>query len=303
MEKWKSYKKTRTVSMVKGMRLSAVLAVSVLCVGGIICMCCKFSGSDDTTTYEAPQVESSSTGMVISMEPVSGTSYINVYRRTVSSGAYSDYISIGQIDLNGSGKSWPATVTFPDPYALSGVSYQYRARYYANGYKVTAWSVTVDGQVSVTGTVVYTVDSAATLVYSSDYKTLTVSGTITAPTSITSVEPKIALATSSVSSLFDVSSVADASEIHLTDILPSSYYDTSVSVTGIVGEIKSVSADSNYIRYYWTAPASVTMTDGTNTITSFTIASASSSTGNDYSSPSQSVRTLLPAAVSSDYSK
>jgi hypothetical protein len=123
-------------------------------------------------------------------------------------------------------------------------------------------------------------------VYRSDYKTLTISGTITEPTAGT-FNPKIALKTDSAASLFSLSDVSDTTEIHLTDILPSSFYDTDVSVIGILGETSSTSADGLYTCYYWLAPASITMVDGSlNTITSFKITSSSSTTDNDYSSPS-----------------
>jgi hypothetical protein len=289
--------------MIKKTYVPVAIAVSI---AAAVCVCCKFTTDNaGTTTYEAPQVSSSSTGVAISIVPIADTTYINVYRRKVlSSSTYSTPSSIGEIKP-AAGKSFPSSVIFTDPYALSGTNYQYRVRYYNSSYKVSSWSTTAAGDVTASGTVVYSAGSAG-LTYDSDYKTLTISDAdITAPTGISSVSPQIALATSSTASLFPLTSVAQNTVIHLTDILPSSYYGTAVSVLGIVGEVETESTDETYTCYYWTDPASITMTDGTDTISSFTIASSSSSTDNDYSSPSSNIvnkSVLMPEKVSYDYS-
>jgi hypothetical protein len=277
--------------MKREIRLPVVILASAVCAVSFLYVSCKFkSDSSDETTYEAPQADSSSGGIALSIVPVSGTTYINVYRRQVSGGTYGGAVNIGEIKPKGT-SSFPASVIFTDPYAFSGTTYQYRARYYDSGYKVSDWSTQITGKVSAgSSTYVYAVDSAAKLVYSNEYKTLTISGTITAPTA-DSFDAKIALKTSSAASLFGLTSISDGTVIHLTDILPTSFYGTSVSVTGILGETSSDSADDLYTSYYWLVPASITMvdTDG-NTITSFKISSSSSTTDNDYSSPSASVR-------------
>lgn len=295
----------RTIIMVRRIRLQAMMLVSAVFAAVVFCAGCRFSsGSSDKTTYEAPQADSSSGGITLSIVPVSGSSYINVYRREVSGSSYSDPVNVGEIKP-ADGSSFPASVIFTDPYAFSGTTYQYRARYYNSSYKVTEWSVEISGKVSGSGTYVYTVDSGAELVYSSEYKTLTISGTITSPTADT-FDPKIALKTDSAASLFGLTAVSDGTVIHLTDILPSSFYNTDVSVAGILGETSSESVDELYTCYYWLVPSSITMVDGDgDTITSFQISSSSSTTDNDYSSPSANISKTAESAAAaglSDYS-
>ena len=291
--------------MIKKPYMPAVISFSIIAAFCIFCVCCKFTTDEaGTTTYEAPQVSSSATGVTMSIVFIENTGYINVYRRKVlSSSTYSTPANIGEIKP-ASGKTFPGSVIFTDPYALSGINYQYRVRYYDSSYKVSSWSTTVAGGVTASGTVVYTVGSAV-LTYDSDYKTLTISAAIGAPAGIPSVSPQIALAAGGTASLFPLSSIASGTVIHLTDILPSSYYGTAVSVLGIVGEVVTDSEDKRYTSYYWTEPTTIPLEEGGSTITSFTIASSSSTTDNDYSSPSSNIlnKSLsAPAAVPHDYS-
>jgi hypothetical protein len=294
--------------MIKKPYMPAVISFSIIAAFCICCVCCKFTTDDaETPSYEAPQVSSSSTGVAISIVSIENTRYINVYRRKeLVSGTYATPVNIGEIKP-ASGKAFPASVIFNDLYALSGTKYQYRVRYYDSSYKVSSWSTTVTGEVTVAApsAVVYTVGSAV-LTYDSDYKTLTISdAAIGAPSGIPSVSPQIALAAGSTASLFPLSSIAKDAVIHLTDILPSSYYGTAVSVLGIVGEVETDSEDKTYTCYYWTEPSAIALKEGGSTIASFTIASSSSTTDNDYSSPSSNIlnKSLsAPAAVPHDYS-
>jgi len=259
-----------------------------VCAASFLFLCCRFTSADTTAvTYEAPQAASSSGGITLSIVPVSGTSYINVYRRQVSGTGYTDAVNIGEIKPAGSSTFSSSSVIFKDPYTFSGTTYQYRVRYYDSSYKVSEWSVKLNGAVSgSSSSYVYTIDSGAVLKYSSEYKTLTVEGTVSSP-ALGTFDPKIALKTDSAASLFGLTAIASGTEIHLTDILPTSFYDTDVYVTGILGETSSESADELYTCYYWLVPASITMVDSDgNTITSFKITSSSSTTDNDYSSPS-----------------
>ena len=292
--------------MIKKPYMPAVISFSIIAAFCIFCVCCKFTTDDaETPSYEAPQVSSSATGVTIALVSIENTRYINVYRRKVlSSSTYSTPANIGEIKP-ASGKTFPGPVIFTDPYALSGTKYQYRVRYYDSSYKVSSWSTTVTGEVTASGSVVYSV-TGASLSYDSDYKTLTISGAaIGAPDGIPSVSPQIALAAGSTASLFPLSSIAENAVIHLTDILPSSYYGTAVSVLGIVGEVVTDSEDKTYTSYYWTEPTTIALKEGISTIASFTIASSSSTTDNDYSSPSSNIlnKSLsAPAAVPHDYS-
>jgi len=292
--------------MMKKTYIPVVIAVSIIAAACILFVCCKFTTDDaGTPAYEAPQVSSSSTGVAISIVSIENTGYINVYRRKdLGSSTYSTPVNIGEIKP-ASGKTFPSSVIFTDPYALSGTKYQYRVRYYDSSYKVSSWSTTVAGGVTASGSVVYSV-SGVTLVYDADYKTLTITdAAIGAPAGIPSVSPQIALATGSTASLFPLSSIAKDAVIHLTDILPTSYYGTAVYVRGIVGEVVTDSVDKTYTCYYWTDPTVIPLTDGTNAIASFTIASSSSTTDNDYSSPSSNIlnKSLsAPEAVLHDYS-
>jgi len=276
-----------------------------VCAASVFFLCCKFTSDNSAeTTYEAPQAASSSGGITLSIVPVSGTSYINVYRRQVSGTVYSDPVNIGEIKPAGSSTFTSASVIFKDPYTFSGTTYQYRVRYYDSSYKVSEWSVKLNGAVSgSSSSYVYTIASGTELKYDSELKILTISGTITSPAAGT-FDPKIALKTAGAASLFSLKDLS--STIHLTDILPISFYDTDVSVTGILGEISSESTDKLYICYYWLVPAPITMVDSSgNTITSFKISSSRSTTDNDYSSPSAYMRvTPVTTAGSglSDYS-
>jgi hypothetical protein len=278
---------------------------SAVCAASLFFICCKFKSDDtDETTYEAPQTASSAGGITLAIVPVSGASYINVYRRLVTGSSYADPVNIGEIKPDSSSTFSSEAVQFTDPYTFSGTTYQYRVRYYDSSYKVSEWSVKVSGAVSgSSSSYIYTIVSGTKLIYSSELKTLTISGTINSP-ALGTFDPKIALKTDSAASLFSLKDLS--STIHLTDILPASFYDADVSVIGILGETSSESTDKSYTCYYWLAPVPVTMTDtNSNVITSFKITSASSTTDNDYSSPSVYMGitpVTAAAACLSDYS-
>ncbi len=95
----------RTIIMVRIIRLQAVMLIPAVCAAVVFYAGCRFtSGNSDKTTYEAPQADSSSGGITLSIVPVGGTDYINVYRREVSGTSCSDPVNIGEIKPAGVGQ-------------------------------------------------------------------------------------------------------------------------------------------------------------------------------------------------------
>jgi hypothetical protein len=285
------------------MRKNIRWLLPVVFCGIAICISCNiisFASSSGESTYDAPEVKSETTGITCSIHPLTNASYINIFRQKITTSSSSEKVYGAEVNIGElkpyDGSTFPDSIMFSDQFAYvtTGVTYRYKARYrVSSAYKTSEWSEALSGAVTNSSgyTVVYS-GSGVYFKYDPDLYTLTLSGALTAPTAAT-FTPKIALTTSSESSVFKLAGVAVSNVFYLRNVLPSSYLDTAVTVTGVIGELKTLypnETSPTYIQYYWTEPLTVPVyeSDDTNlysTLTTITISSAGSETTDvDYSS-------------------
>lgn len=276
-------------SMKKSLFIAAAAAVFIITAF----TACKFTNTA-SESIAAPEIKSEAVGITLSISVPSGTSYINVYRKNIT--ASGDQVNIGEI--RPAGTSLPSSVMFTDPYAVSGVEYSYRVRFNISGsYKISNWTEKTAGLVPVTAPV-YT--GPAEFLYIENEATVTLTADVTAPAAGT-FTPRLALASSSRATLFEMSGITSGTKLYLRSILSADYLDTPLSELGIVGQVQTKSETGTYTQYYWTEPLSVPFTDGTNTLSTITVPSSANADGGDYTSPSASVAVSAAEEAQHDY--
>ncbi|MCR5187426.1 MAG: hypothetical protein K6C97_00720 [Treponema sp.] len=247
----------------------------------------QFNGSSLLTK---PDVEAKTNHITISIPLQStDTSYINIYRKK-STDSDDDIVNLG-ILYPSSFDSTASAYIFEDYLVVEDTTYLYRARYLEeDGYYTTNWSneVTAEGGYSSTDSLTYDADSAS-FTYDEDDYSLTISGTITAPSSIsdfsTNYTPMLIVKTEEETQTFNLTSIAASTVISLKTILPSDFLDTEITIVGLTAgkkEYVDASATTLVTKYlYWIEPTEISISGYSDN--TFTIPSSESTDGYDYS--------------------
>lgn len=261
--------------------------------------------SSQTTEENVPEVANTTSGITISVKPDSGTKYINVYRQNMTV-ANSPVVSLGELLPD---DEFPSTVLFIDRFALNGIKYRYRIRFYAlEKYSYTDWTGSITSACTLTDAPNYTSAAGAKMTFAEDGYTLTLSGTVTEPTLTLltgeTLTPKVALQTvpadtsvKTESSVFTLKAITDGTVFDGNKMLPYSFRNVPLKVLGLVAEISfAPTASGKYTEYYWSEPLSaslVKMVESVETpITTFTVVFSADPTDIDYSSPSESINSI-----------
>jgi hypothetical protein len=239
---------------------------------------CKITNGEDETV-SAPTVNITGATIGVSFAPQSGMTYANIFRQSCAASSFSGTVTtvnVGQI-IPASTSSLPNSFIFYDAYVSSALYYRYYIRFY-NGSYVYSDTSAVIRNTSGTGIAVLTVTSAALAYdcnnYTADY-TLTLSTDTTVPDSkFTSVAVCISNGTKAkpltLGATTASTTLSSAAAIDLQKKLPSGFFDTPLTVTGLIGVYPAKSSDKKYTEYYWTTPTTsvtvnrtVTDSDGT----------------------------------------
>ena len=79
--------------------------------------------------------------------------------------------------------------------------------------------------------------------------------------------------------------ITTSEKINLRGLLPEGYYDTDLTITGLLGQRTEKNEDDETMRVYWTLPTSIPVYKGESTIDSFSVSSEIGDNGLDYSNP------------------
>ncbi len=260
---------------------------------------------------------SENNSIILAVPYKENSDYINIFRK-VADEDDDEAKNIGQI-IPASETS--KTYSFIDSFTVSGIEYQYCARYKVlNEYESTDWSDAITAtstyttsddvpkpEISATTNVTtvsfeYSETSASlSLVNSTDGDT----ASIDVPSDISDYNLCFVVSNGSTTTTFDL--VSDAGEsytnastaINLTSTLTTGYFNKSITINGIVGqyvvETRKTSEDDSELRYttvYWTDITEIEVTgdvedEDDNGRTPFVVKYASSDNGNyDYSAKS-----------------
>lgn len=264
--------------------LIAILSLSVFS--------CKIK-IEDTELFDKPLVNVTSKQVTLIIPKMSNdTDYINVYRRDKKN---DKIINIGIIypdALENDGKNY----SYIDELVKKGHSYDYRTRYHTNGeYFYSEWSDNIEIKTTYnfyadSDVLVYKPGSSY-LLYNKDDYTLTITGTITAPTAITDFStdftPMLIIKSKKVTQVFKIPSIADTYKIPLRTILPLDFMDTPITIEGLVGQKNiyvdaSVPDDERVTKtVIWTEPAAIEV-QGAGSEKKITVKSQSGNEGLDY---------------------
>ena len=264
--------------------LIAILSISVLA--------CNIKIQEEEL-FDKPLVNVTTKQVTIIIPKMSSdTDYINVYRRDKQN---DKVINIGIIypeALENDGKNY----SYIDELVKKGHSYDYRTRYHTNGeYYYSEWSDTIE----IKSTYNFYADAdvllykpgSTYLLYNRDDYSLTIKGTITAPTAITDFstdyKPMLIIKSKKATQVFKILDIANDTKIALRSILPLDFMDTPITIQGIVAqkniyEDPSVPDDEKVTKVViWTEPASIDV-QGAGSDKKITVKSQSGNEGLDY---------------------
>lgn len=247
----------------------------------------------ETNLKKRPDTELSAGGITLTARKI-GTNedYIIFYRRDVTKEKEGQYdkatvVNVCLIYTAGLDEN-NASYIFEDTNVDSACGYQYMARYHEKDgtYYATAWT---DKIIPNTGTIVkYDTTDSRTFSYTEASKTLTLSKALT---QITDYVPMLAISTEETAALFETA-YDDTNKVYLTsynlgDILPSNFFDTEITIIGIVGQkteyVDPKATDKVTKRLVWTEPYKISIAGkSSNTLT---VSTSSGDSGIDFSQP------------------
>lgn len=221
----------------------AFLAVSIFS--------CKLK-MEDEDLYDKPGVNITQNQVTVIIPKVgNGTKYINVYRRDKQN---DEAINIGILyhpqALENDGKNY----CYIDSLITKSHSYEYRVRYYIDGeYYYSEWSDKIFIESTYNA-----YDESVNLAYRAngcyleyeptDYS-LTFRGNIQTPSfteySSQNYKPMLIVQCGDKTQVFDVPAITDTTKVALRSILPSDFFDTDISIQGIVAQRTIFDDDSD----------------------------------------------------------
>lgn len=269
------------------------LSAISICLVSIFIFNCKLH-VQDKDTLDRPEIINTSTGVGITITRYSqDTSYINIYRRDVTSTSpdKATAINIGVLFPSSYNKS-DKTYFIEDLILLKNHKYQYMVRYCEpEGYSYTDWTDTI----SIPSSAGY--DESTKLSYSStsckfrynqDNSILTLVGTLTTPGISgfsSNWRPALVVSNNEKTVVFELTSASDGDQINLRKNLPPDFLDKEIKIEGIVGQRKIKTSENQTQKdklIFWTPILSLKIQGyGGNIIE---VKSESGSTGYDYSS-------------------
>lgn len=264
--------------------LIAILSLSVFS--------CKIK-IEDTELFDKPLVNVTSKQVTIIIPKMSNdTDYINVYRRDKKN---DKIINIGIIypdALENDGKNY----SYIDELVKKGHSYDYRTRYHTNGeYFYSEWSDNIEIKTTYNfyadSDVLLYKPGSTYLLYNKDDYSLTITGTITAPTAITDFStdftPMLIIKSKKATQVFKIPSIGNGDKIALRSFLPLDFMDTPITIEGLVAQ-KNIYVDASVPddelvtkTVIWTEPAAIEV-QGAGSEKKITVKSQSGNEGLDY---------------------
>ena len=244
---------------------------------------CQLVEISESAKITCPDLKKSdSQGIIVSLKnSIQDIDYVNIYRQEVNE-LSTDSNSNGPIE--NIGLLFPignnTTFVYEDKYVFKNKTYRYYARLYdkQEGYTLTNWTSGIKPDKGIEGnssnTITYSIGTTAKLIYNSLDKKLTISGSIVPPNSIENFENKFkpALVFSSSAGTQAISFVSDTenespihngNEIHLLEILPSTFFNTDLEIKGIVAQYEEIDNDELQ-RVIWTELKSIPVYDTDN---------------------------------------
>lgn len=206
---------------------------------------CNWLTIQDEDTFDAP-IANSMAQITLSIRRYSSeTKYITIYRRDISTAAEPEQATLEKIALlfPSAYPSNEANYLFQDSYVISNHKYQYKVRYAEpDGYFYSAWSKTVQtpaGTGYANANILHYNTRNVRFQYSDSDFTMKIVGDIGLPqiqNFATEWHPVMAFETDTVNQVFELSSIANNTIISMPGLLPSEFYNTNVTVTGLIGE-------------------------------------------------------------------
>ena len=262
--------------------------LTVLTIFTFIFTACNFQLSG-TNYVTKPDVSLSTTpGEIIIAIPKlsSSTQYINIYRKKSDAGD-STILNIGILYPD----KYPTTETayiFKDNLVVVNQEYVYRIRYRdEEGYTTSNWSDKIASDSSTYTASDVLAYGTAGFYYAEDTCTLEMDGTPASPSAIsnfsTEYNPMLIISTSSKTQLFAINSVADGELYRLKSFLPEDFYDTPITIVGILAEKKETDSSTppQVKCIHFTEPTEIPIQGYSDR--TFTVSTTSSSSGVDYS--------------------
>ncbi len=259
---------------------------------------CHFNWESEENKNRPDIDNSSSASIKVTLQKLSNdTEYINVYRKD---SAEDTYYPIGIVYPAGF-DSYNTSYLFEDFFVLKDHKYSYMARYTNKDGSVytTNWTDSYPYNVSsgpdsysvfkysVPNTKITFDDTDNTL----KFQAISGSITLTEPSGIsefsTNFVPALIITTSSKAQTFALTNtiITTSEKINLRGLLPEGYYDTDLTITGLLGQRTEKNEDDVTMRVYWTLPTSIPVYKGESSIDSFSVSSEIGDNGLDYSNP------------------
>jgi len=241
------------------------ISLFIISLLSVTLLSCNFQ-FNGTSLLTKPDVEASNNVITISIPLQSSeTSHINIYRKKILD-SDEDIVNLGII-YPSSLESTASAYIFHDYLIIKNTTYVYKARYKnSDGYYTTNWSNEITAIEGYTEDASLTYDKGtASFTYNDKDYSLTISGTITAPTDIPSFEedykPMLIVKNSEETQLFELPSIEDKTKTPLKNFLPNTFLDTPITIMGITG-CKQIYVDpeakEKVIKYlYWIEPTSI----------------------------------------------
>lgn len=241
---------------------------------------CQLVEISESSKITCPDIKKSETqGIIVSLKnSIQDIEYVNIYRQDITGSlTEADYTrpieNIGLVFPVGNN----TTFVYEDNYVLKNNTYRYYVRLYDKneGYTLSNWTTGITPRNGIAGndsdTLRYLPKSNTKLVYNANDKKLVISGTIIAPSAIDNFDDKFmpalifscsagTQAISFVSDTENESPIHDGNEIHLLEILPSTFFNTDLEIKGLVGQYEEIE-DGNLQRVIWTALSSIPVYD------------------------------------------
>ncbi len=257
---------------------------SILALGCIFAFStCQLVEITESAKISRPDLTKSTSGIIVSLKnSMQDVKYVNIYRQEVTNYPLE---SDSTFPIENIGLVFPSsndtTFVYKDDLVIKSKKYRYYARLYDEdeGYTLTKWTSGIEaanGIVSDSSDALkYGIGSNTKLIYNSNDKKLTISGTILAPNAIEDFDDKFkpalvfscANGTQAITFISDTeneSPVHNGNEIHLLEILPSSFFNTDLEIKGIVAQYEENDDDDDLQRVIWTGLSSIPVYDTDN---------------------------------------
>lgn len=268
---------------------------------------CSFIEISESNKLPCPDLNTSDSGIVITLKnSINDIQYVNIYRQEITGFSDPEQSNFPKESI---GIVFPVkkntTFVFEDTMIYKGHKYRYCARTFdkTNGYSETLWTegiVAKNGaNKELTSIFSYGITNGTKFLYNEIDKKIVIKGTINNPVSIDDYEskfvPALIVSNSKSTQTFELESIADGTQIYLSSILPGDFFNTDITILGLVGQRKEeIATDNDGLikvtqRIIWTQKADFTLIDSKSGLpisdNKIMLSEQHGETGYDYSMP------------------